>query len=223
MPNEADPVDQSVAQLSFADDAAPRAALSSMQRMADALSVAGHPVALLGRDGSVIHMNARFQRLVGGGLLVRSGRLCSWHADADDALGAAIERALSCPGQPPEALTSVVLPRPGGQRPLVAKIVSVARPSPDFRPPVDAIVTLTDLEPAGTGPTEAVLEQAFTLTRAEARLASQIASGKTLANIAADDGSARETLRSRLKSIFEKTGTRRQAELTLLLSKIELP
>jgi DNA-binding CsgD family transcriptional regulator len=223
MPDGVNPVNQLVAQLQAASDVALRIGLASMQRMADALSVAGHPVALLGRDGSVIHMNARFQRLIGNGLTVRSGRLCSWHADADDALGAAIERAVSCPGKPPESLTSVVLPRPGGQRPLVAKIVSVAGASPDVRPPVEAIVTLIDLEPAGIGPTEIVLEQAFALTRAEARLASQIASGKTLANIAADDGSARETLRSRLKAIFEKTGTRRQAELTLLLSKIELP
>jgi DNA-binding CsgD family transcriptional regulator len=223
MPDEVNPVNQLVTQLQAASDIALRIGLASMQRMADALSVAGHPVALLGRDGSVIHMNARFQRLIGNGLTVRSGRLCSWHAEADDALGAAIERAVSCPGKPPESLTSVVLPRPGGQRPLVAKIVSVAGASPDVRPPVEAIVTLIDLEPAGIGPTEIVLEQAFALTRAEARLASQIASGKTLANIAADDGSARETLRSRLKAIFEKTGTRRQAELTLLLSKIELP
>jgi DNA-binding CsgD family transcriptional regulator len=88
---------------------------------------------------------------------------------------------------------------------------------------VAAIVTLTDLEEAGVGPVAAVLERAFDLTPAEARLASQIASGKTLADITRQQGSGRETLRSQLKAVFEKTGTARQAELALLLSKLTAP
>jgi DNA-binding CsgD family transcriptional regulator len=82
---------------------------------------------------------------------------------------------------------------------------------------------LTDLETADAGPVAAVLEQAFGLTPAEARLASQIAAGKTLAEIARQQGSGRETLRSQLKAVFEKTGTSRQAELALLLSKLAAP
>jgi DNA-binding CsgD family transcriptional regulator len=113
-----------------------------------------------------------------------------------------------------------VLPRRNGLRPLVAEVVPVVGLAHDVLHLVAAIVTLTDLEAAGSSPSEALLEQAFGLTPAEARLASQIAAGKTLAEIATEEGSARETLRSRLKSVFHKTGTGRQAELTLLLSKI---
>jgi len=57
----------------------------------------------------------------------------------------------------------------------------------------------------------------------EAQLASQIAAGQTLADIACEQGSGRETLRSQLKAVFDKTGTARQAGLVLLLSKLAAP
>ncbi len=206
--------------LRAAGDLALRIGMASTQRMADAFSTAGHPVALLARDGSVIHMNARFERLVGDGVCVRAGRLGSWQPDADRAFLAAIGKAVGFDETTHGPLTSIVLPRRNGLRPLVAEVVPVVGLAHDVLHLVAAIVTLTDLEAAGSSPSATLLEQAFGLTPAEARLASQIAAGKTLADIALEEGSARETLRSRLKAIFEKTGTGRQAELTLLLSKI---
>jgi DNA-binding CsgD family transcriptional regulator/PAS domain-containing protein len=220
MRNEVALMNELVGHLRGAGELATRIGMASTQRMADAFSAAGHPIALLARDGSVIHMNARFERLVGDGVLLRAGQLGSWHSDADRAFAAAINRAIRFEGMGNGPLTSVVLPRQSGLRPLVAQVVPVVGMAHDVLHLVSAIVTLTDLESAGSGPAEAVLEQAFGLTPAEARLASQIAAGKTLADVALQDGSARETLRSRLKSVFDKTGTGRQAELTLLLSKI---
>jgi DNA-binding CsgD family transcriptional regulator len=208
------------AHLRAAGDLAIRIGMTATQRMADAFSTVGHPVALLGRDGSVIHMNARFEHLVGDGVLVRAGKLASWQPDAGRAFEAAIGRALRYGGTADGPLTSVVLPRRNGLRPLVAQVTPVVGMAHDVLHLVAAIVTLTDLEAARLGPAEAVLEQAFGLTPAEARLAAKLAAGKTLADIAVEEGYSRETLRSRLKSIFDKTGTGRQAELTLLLAKI---
>ncbi|MBX9778589.1 MAG: helix-turn-helix transcriptional regulator [Xanthobacteraceae bacterium] len=196
-----------------------RVGMAPTQQIADALSVAGHPIALLGRDGAVIHMNARFERLVGDGLCMRAGRLGSWQPDADQALATAIGNAVRVEVASRSRATTV-LPRRNGLRPLVAEVVSLVGPWNDGLKAIAAIVTLTDLESVGSSPSQALLEQAFGLTPAEARLASQIAAGKTLADIAADEGNARETLRSRLKSVFHKTGTGRQAELTLLLSRL---
>ncbi len=213
-------MNQLLTHLRAAGDLALRIGMASTQRMADAFSKAGHPVALLARDGSVIHMNARFERLVGDGVCVRAGRLGSWQPDADRAFLAAIGRAVGFDVTKHGPLTSIVLPRRNGLRPLVAEVVPVVGLAHDVLHLVAAIVTLTDLEAAGSSPSATLLEQAFGLTPAEARLAAQIAAGKTLADIALEEGSARETLRSRLKAIFEKTGTGRQAELTLLLSKI---
>lgn len=53
----------------------------------------------------------------------------------------------------------------------------------------------------------------FNLTPAEARLSSALVAGRSLADYARDAGLSRNTARNQLATIFEKTGTRRQAEL----------
>jgi DNA-binding CsgD family transcriptional regulator len=190
--------------------------------MAAALSAVGHSVALIGRDGLVLAMNARFERMIGNGVHLNGGRIGSWRVDAGRALTAAVDRAIRSQGTVRERLAVVVLPRRAGLRPLVARVAPMVGLAHVVQP-VAAIVTLTDLDEAPAGPAENVLRQAFGLTPAEARLAKQIAAGKTLADIAQQDGSARETLRTRLKSVFTKTRTSRQAELALLLSRITSP
>jgi DNA-binding CsgD family transcriptional regulator len=184
------------------------------------LATAGHPLALLGADGRVIHYNSRFEQLVAEAVLVVGLRLASCQADANRALAAAIASAIGPEASEAVASRTVVLPRAGG-RPLIAEVTSVVAYEDRNVPcPVAAIVTLTDLGSRSCVPCADLLQKAFGLTPAEARLASQIGEGRTLANIAHTDDLARQTLRSRLKSIFHKTRTRRQAELTLLMSRI---
>jgi DNA-binding CsgD family transcriptional regulator/PAS domain-containing protein len=197
--------------------------MSSTIHVADALSAVGQPLALIGRDGRIVHMNARFERLVGDGLQIKAGRLASWQADVDQAITAAVAKAIANDGELREPLSPVVLTRQNGLRPLLAHVVPVSGAAHDILRMIGAIVILIDLEAAGSTPTTAVLEQAFGLTPAEARLAAQIAAGKTLADISRQHGSAHETLRSQLKAVFDKTGTGRQAELALLLSKVTPP
>jgi DNA-binding CsgD family transcriptional regulator len=64
------------------------------------------------------------------------------------------------------------------------------------------------------------LQRAFGLTRREARLASALATGQRLQEIAAADGVGMGTVRSHLKSIFVKTRTNRQPELAALLARL---
>jgi DNA-binding CsgD family transcriptional regulator len=188
-----------------------------LQQIAEAFSILGKPIALLGRSGRVIHLNSQFEKLVGDGVLVRNRRLASWQSDADRALSNAIYLAVDG-GVSPKLSPKIVLPRMTG-RPLVAEVIPVSVALNALHP-VLAIVTLADLERNSSPPCSVLLEQAFGLTPAEARLASQIVEGKTLSDISKDGGIARETLRTRLKYVFQKTRTRRQAELALLLSRI---
>ena len=67
---------------------------------------------------------------------------------------------------------------------------------------------------------EVNLRTVFRLTEAEARLATQLALGESLENLADQFGIAKETARSQLKSIFTKTGVHRQAELVAVLAKL---
>jgi DNA-binding CsgD family transcriptional regulator len=61
------------------------------------------------------------------------------------------------------------------------------------------------------------LEAAFDLTAAEARLAALLAAGDDLRSAAAKLRITYGTARARLAQIFQKTETRRQAELVRLL------
>jgi DNA-binding CsgD family transcriptional regulator len=80
-----------------------------------------------------------------------------------------------------------------------------------------ALVVFTPL--SSPNPPDAKLIQGlFDLTAAEARVATGIASGMSLEDIARQSGVSRETVRSQLRSVMEKTGTRRQAELAAKLS-----
>lgn len=64
------------------------------------------------------------------------------------------------------------------------------------------------------------IQQIFSLTPAESRLASELTGGASLITASGNIGITLNTARDRLKSIFAKTQTRRQAELIGLLSQI---
>lgn len=61
------------------------------------------------------------------------------------------------------------------------------------------------------------LQRRFGLTRAEARVAARVADGLRLNEIAADLRIGLETVRTHLKRVYDKTKTRRQVELVLLV------
>ena len=82
-----------------------------------------------------------------------------------------------------------------------------------------ALLTFTPIEPRPTQDTRLLL-QAFSLTPAEAKLASLMASGMSLESAAEKLKIARHTARTQLKAIFIKTGTHRQSQLVALLSRL---
>ncbi|MHB1938507.1 MAG: helix-turn-helix transcriptional regulator [Acidobacteriaceae bacterium] len=60
----------------------------------------------------------------------------------------------------------------------------------------------------------------YGLTKAEAKLATLLVEGCNISDAAEKNRVTRETVRSQLKAVFQKTGTRRQAELVRLLAAI---
>jgi DNA-binding CsgD family transcriptional regulator len=79
------------------------------------------------------------------------------------------------------------------------------------------LVTDFDLRPQiGTG----MLNELFGFTEAQARLATALAQGKTLRQIAAETGQALPTLRAHLSAMFEKTGVKRQADIIRLVLSV---
>ena len=60
----------------------------------------------------------------------------------------------------------------------------------------------------------------FDLTPAEARIARGLTTGETVETIASNTGVSRNTVRTQLQAVLEKTGCSRQAEVVALLSGI---
>lgn len=78
------------------------------------------------------------------------------------------------------------------------------------------LVSVSDHQPATTLQSETAA-LAFNLTAVEEKLLLALSSGKTLRAFADETGRSIETLRSQLKSIYRKTGTGSQAELSRLV------
>lgn len=65
----------------------------------------------------------------------------------------------------------------------------------------------------------ALLEERLSITRSEARVASCLADGKVVADIARELGTADATVRTHLRNIYRKTGATRQVELVTLVHR----
>jgi DNA-binding CsgD family transcriptional regulator len=128
-----------------------------------------------------------------------------------------IARVLS-PGDIPGASSGVMYAlRPSGKRPFCIAVARVSTPYGMlgvFRPAV--CITIADPE-ARTLLRPDHLAAAFGLTDAEARLAALLATGEELRCAASALGVTYGTARARLAQIFDKTQTRRQAELVRVL------
>jgi DNA-binding CsgD family transcriptional regulator/PAS domain-containing protein len=113
--------------------------------------------------------------------------------------------------------TTVVCPRPSGKR---AYSVFIS-PLPSARDGSErqghsVLVFVTDPDGAPRASASA-LRALFNLTNAEAALATLLGEGMTVESAAQRLGVTVQTARSRLKIVFQKTGTHRQADLVRLL------
>ncbi|MCV6978999.1 helix-turn-helix transcriptional regulator [Mycolicibacterium pulveris] len=129
-------------------------------------------------------------------------------AAVDRALAAAVSAAVGRAGVPTAGWVTV--PRPG-RRPYVVRVVPV---SATGTPAALVIVVDPDRNPL---PTVEALIRRYGLTRTEAEVARRVLDGDGLGPIARERSVSITTIRTHMKHIFEKTGTRRQAELVRLI------
>ena len=84
-----------------------------------------------------------------------------------------------------------------------------------------AVLFLSDPERPQEAPAE-LLQRLYGLTPAEARVLEALVAGHNLNGVAAELGITRETVRSHLKCIFDKTDTRRQIDVVKLVLSTSL-
>jgi DNA-binding CsgD family transcriptional regulator len=181
------------------------------------------PVWLFDANGHVTAANASADRICAtpDGLLVRrNGGLHARHKGNNAVLRHAIARAIAPSGRGHHG--AVVLHGHDGQPQAVARVHPMLPPA--FTPwmlhrPPSAMLTLRLLVPRARAASQ-ILRQAFGLTPAETQLAQALLAHGSLAVCRHTLGRSHETLRTQLKALFVKTGTRRQSELLLKLQKL---
>jgi DNA-binding CsgD family transcriptional regulator len=145
--------------------------------------------------------------------VLRAGRYAdtgALHSMVAGAAGPVVDGAECSGGQ-------LRISRGEGRSPLTVLIIPL-RAETDWLMPrrPAAMLFVTDPE-RGSDPDEATLRQSFGLTRMEAAVASQIMKGDGLKAAARRLGVSPTTVRTHLTAVFNKTGTRRQAELVRAL------
>jgi DNA-binding CsgD family transcriptional regulator len=108
------------------------------------------------------------------------------------------------------------VPRPSGKRPYILVVAPIAPDRATHSPLLPVWIIINDPD-SDAPPRSEQLRAAFGLTEAEARLAALLGAGDELRSAAAKLGITYGTARARLSGIFEKTQTRRQAELIRVL------
>ncbi|HLG55440.1 MAG TPA: LuxR C-terminal-related transcriptional regulator [Vicinamibacterales bacterium] len=185
-----------------------------------ALDHLGHAVLLLDAGGRPMHVNRAAEHLLRGrdGLTLEQHELRA--ANPRDTtmlrqmIAGAIETSL---GNGTSSGGVLVLGRPSGRRPLRVVVAPVAANRVLFGPePAGAIVFVTDPE-RSVLLSEHEIRTLFRLTPAEAKLTRLLAEGVTLSDAAIRLGLRAQTVRTRLKTIFEKTNTHRQTDLVRLV------
>jgi DNA-binding CsgD family transcriptional regulator len=200
------------------------AAVRIARRVLDA-EASGVVQVLQQRGDSVFELDvqARVLRVHGNdaersGLFVRNGRLVAVDRLAQPPLDRAIAAALTPPQRPTWSAVADrrgkrafvhVVPVTGGARDVflaTAAVAVVIEPSPQAAP--------DGLLPDG-------IREALGLTIREAQIARLLAEGLSLTEIAVRLRMRIGTARNHLKSIFDKSGARRQGEVVALLSKLK--
>lgn len=175
---------------------------------------------LLDWSGAVVQLNGRADALIGSDLFICNRRLTARDRAGDEKLQALIRSARARePGQRTSIAPAAI--RREGKPPLLLQAFPIVSGMVDLFNKAHAIVTL--VEPGSAPrPSEAVLQSAFGLTPAEARLAARIAHGETLEDAAEASGVLKSTAAQQLKAVFAKTDTHRQSQLVALLAPLIL-
>jgi len=188
-----------------------------------AQTAAHRPFAVLGKGGRVEFLCDRAQALIAGedSLVCRHGRLTPKQQGPRERFLALVDNTIAGAGRDwRHPGGTVSLPRRKGGR-LVCMVSPIAPATGGalLAPEGRALVYFHAPEYEATVDEQRIAEL-FDLTPAEARVAAAIAEGSDLKTLSERLCLSVETVRAQLKSVFRKTGTRRQNELAarILLS-----
>jgi DNA-binding CsgD family transcriptional regulator len=190
------------------------------QVIAETLATIGLPAAVIGVRGEVLVANDLFVALVPGMLRKLQGRLRLTNVRADHLIENSFARLNSSTHA--RAAGCIAIRAQSGALQAVATFIPMRRAANDIVIGAAGVVLVNPVKP-GRPPDAKTLQRLFKLSPAEARIARSIATCETIEAIAEGSGVSRETIRSQLKNVLAKTGTKRQLDLAVLLVGLRLP
>lgn len=183
-------------------------------------------VFVLDENGVILERNAMANDIValGDGITISSQKLCATYPADNRKLYQMIQKVLS-QGEPGKTamVEAMSLSRPSGRVAwgVVAQAIHSTEWTEGKRRPSVAVF-MRDAESRSEPPAR-LAQQLFQLTPAETALAIQLANGLSLDEASEALNIRRNTARAHLRSIFSKTGVRRQTELVrIFLNSVAL-
>jgi DNA-binding CsgD family transcriptional regulator len=182
-------------------------------RAIDALALA---MLIVDGRGTILHLNVAAEQLLNnrtGSLCCLTGRLAVTQPANKNKLATLIAEATAYPATG----GAMFLNGDEHQQVFVTPLPAASPFVQDWQTPlalvlvVDAGKTLSPLQ---------LLGRLYHLSPAELRVAAALLAGKSPEEYAQEVGVTLNTVRSQLKSLFSKTGTRRQSELVAVLSRV---
>ena len=186
----------------------------------DALDRTGIATFVVAQDGLILYANRRAEIIAqrGDGIRASHNRLRAADHDAGKTLALAIRTSVDiAAGKSPAAPSRAMAIRRTSGLPLTL-LVSPFRPARDgFGLTVPAAIVLVR-DPEWPTASDLALQGMFGLTPTEACITRELASGRSVTEIAARHGITVSTTRTHIKTILAKTGTNRQPELVALVT-----
>ena len=192
--------------------------LESLERTtADALDHWTTAVLVVDRDAHILLVNQKAAVLLRepDGLITSRNILQAASSNESAKLHKMIRDAIDVPYGHSSG-SAMLIACPSGKSPLQILVNPSVREDVFFCTRGTALVFVHDPENAERPQTD-VLRHIYGLTQAEAVITSLLASGKNVREIAEEVAVRENTVRIHLKKIFDKTGTKRQAELVKLV------
>lgn len=176
----------------------------------------------LAHNAAVIDLNPEARRILAqkDGIQISNNVLCIENRREGQELQRLIKEALACNDSKkgPGLVEALALTRPSGHASLGVVVREIpASPWTVNRQRAAAVLFIRDPEAGVAESSQKIVQQLFGLTRIEAALALSLANGNTIEETADNLGLKKNTARTYLRFIFNKTGVTRQ---TMLVRKL---
>jgi len=199
---------------------AARLGMERAEATTSALKMMGVPAAVLAASGHVLTANSLLEALPSVFLSVAFGRMAIADATANLLFQQAIEAART---NVEPLVRSIPIPARDAREAIIVHLLPLRRAAHEIFSGADILVATTAVSASNLVPSPTILTGLFDLTPAEARVATALASGRSLKETAIQGGITVKTARTYLDRIFLKTGTHQQSQLVALLKSVQPP